>query len=50
MIWPDSVLNKVSDSTNEITHVDECELMFEEDKVGIVEVIVRLQCKCQENW
>ncbi|CAD6992206.1 unnamed protein product [Ceratitis capitata] len=49
MIWPDSVLNKISSSSNEITYVDECELMFDEDKVGTVEVIVRLQCKCQEN-
>ncbi|XP_067619783.1 uncharacterized protein [Eurosta solidaginis] len=49
MVWPQSVLNKVSGSANEITHIDECELMLGEDKVGMVEVIVRLQCKCQDD-
>ena len=50
--WDRNVLKKINKNMGEITHIDETELFCCEDsteRVGVMEFIYRLQCKCEES-
>lgn len=48
MVWPENVIARICEAMGELTHVDECEILNDEEKIGNVEIILRLQIKCQE--
>ncbi|XP_068153098.1 uncharacterized protein [Drosophila tropicalis] len=48
LIFPEIVLNKIDIGMNDLMHADTCELMRNDQKIGIVELLCRLTIKCDE--
>lgn len=48
MEWPIDFVEKIKEDIGELTHVGEVDIIYNEEKVGLVEIIIRFQCKCRE--